>query len=127
MLRASGTISRLIVGDEGASFEQVERVGMAAFMLGLTSFSAHAQQERQLGLRSVLPSNWCVDVPGAAYEPGKPLLISNCTGAPNQTFSSGDGSNLTVGGLCLDGLAQAPGQPPGEGDTVVITDCDGSE
>ena len=72
-------------------------------------------------------SRLCIDVPGAAYQPGKPLSLFGCDGTPNQIFGFANRSNLTVGGLCLDGRARDRGKPPGAGDPVVIAECDGSD
>ena len=89
-------------------------VVIATFVLCLVSVSAHAQ-EQFYNFRSMLSAggaNWCIDVPASQYQPGTRLAISNCTGAPNQTFQYESGINLVAGGLCLDGLAQTPNQPP---------------
>jgi hypothetical protein len=69
----------------------------------------------------------CIDVPGSQYQPGKSLSLFGCEGTPNQIFGFANRSNLTVGGLCLDGRAAQRGKPPGAGDPVVIAECDGSD
>src|SRR5258708_25115174 len=71
-------------------------------------------------------SRWCIDVPGSEYQPGKPLSLFGCGGTPNQIFGFANRSNLTAGGLCLDGRSPDRSQPPGAGDPVVIPECDGS-
>ena len=79
-------------------------VAVAALMLGLVSFPAHAQEqtdpEKLYVFRSILPANWCIEIPGAKYTPGQPSEISHCTGAPRQIFDNGNGGTLTIGGLC---------------------------
>jgi hypothetical protein len=72
-------------------------------------------------------SRWCIDVPGSEYKPGKPLSLFGCGGTPNQIFGFANRSNLTAGGLCLDGRSPDRGKPPGAGDPVVIAECDGSD
>ena len=102
---------------------------LAASFIGLASFTARAD-DAFYTFKSVLSSggaNWCIDVPGAEYQPGKRLAISDCPGKASQTFGYENGSNLTSGGLCLDGLAGTPNQSPGAGDPVVIAECNGSD
>jgi len=72
-------------------------------------------------------NRWCIDVPGAEFQPGKPLSLFGCAGTPNQIFGFANRSNLTTGGLCLDGRSSDRGKPPGAGDPVVIAECDGSD
>jgi hypothetical protein len=72
-------------------------------------------------------SRLCIDVPGSEYQPGKPLSLFGCDGTPNQIFGFANRSNLTVGGLCLDGRSRTRGKPPGAGDPVIIAECDGSD
>jgi hypothetical protein len=72
-------------------------------------------------------SRWCIDVPGAEFQPGKSLSLFGCTGTPNQIFGFANRSNLTAGGLCLDGRSANRGKPPVAGDPVVIAECDGSD
>jgi hypothetical protein len=72
-------------------------------------------------------SRLCIDVPGSEYQPGKSLSLFGCGGTPNQIFGFANRSNLTVGGLCLDGRSPVRGKPPGAGDPVVIAECDGSD
>ena len=72
-------------------------------------------------------NRWCIDVPGAEFQPGKLLSLFGCAGTPNQIFGFANRSNLTTGGLCLDGRSSDPGKPPGAGDPVVIAECDGSD
>jgi hypothetical protein len=72
-------------------------------------------------------SHWCIDVPGAEFQPGKPLSLFGCDGTPNQIFGFANRSSLTAGGLCLDGHSRDRGKPPGAGDPVVIAECDGSD
>jgi hypothetical protein len=72
-------------------------------------------------------SRWCIDVPASEYQPGKALSLFGCGGTPNQIFGFANRSNLTVGGLCLDGSSRDRGKPPGAGDPVVIAECDGSD
>jgi len=69
----------------------------------------------------------CIDVPGSEFQPGKPLSLFGCGGTPNQIFGFANRSNLTAGGLCLDGRSRDRGKPPGAGDPVVIAECDGSD
>ena len=72
-------------------------------------------------------NRWCIDVPGADYQPGKLLSLFGCAGTPNQIFGFANRSNLTSGGLCLDGRARDRGKAPGAGDPVVLAECDGSD
>jgi caspase domain-containing protein/ricin-type beta-trefoil lectin protein/endosialidase-like protein len=72
-------------------------------------------------------SRWCIDIPGSEYQPGKLLSLFGCGGTPNQIFGFANRSNLTAGGLCLDGRSPDRGKPPGAGDPVVIAECDGSD
>ena len=54
---------------------------IAALLLGQSSFSARADIEDFYVFKSVLSSgnaNWCIDIPGADYQPGKGVLISRC-------------------------------------------------
>ncbi len=105
------------------------KFALAAAVFGLGSISAHAADEFYT-FKSVLSSgtaNWCIDVPGADYQPAKHLAISGCGGKPNQTFGFEGGGTLTVSGYCLDGLAATRRQAPGAGDPVVIAECDGSD
>lgn len=107
--------------------KQATLVALAASVFALTS-AAQAADEFYT-FKSVLSTptaNWCIDVPGAEYQAGKHLVIAGCNGRPNQTFGYADGATLTAGGLCLDGLAGTPNQPPSAGDPVVIAECDGS-
>jgi len=104
-------------------------IALAISALGFASFSARAADDFYT-FKSVLSSadaNWCIDVPGAEFQSGKHLAVSGCTGKLNQTFSFESGRTLTVGGLCLDGIAGTPNQPPSAGDPVVIAECDGSD
>ena len=114
--------------EAGMQFRFWPGMVIATFVFGLVSFSARA--DSFYTFKSVLSSgtaNWCIDIPGAEYQPGKRLAIWDCTGKPNQRFGYENGSNLTAGGLCLDGLAGAPNQPPRAGDPVVIAECKGIE
>jgi len=96
---------------------------IATFVFCLVSVSARAQ-DQFYNFRSMLSAggaNWCIDVPASQYQPGTRLAISNCTGAPNQTFQYESGINLVAGGLCLSGLAPDPNAPAG------LADCIGSD
>jgi len=106
---------------------------LAVLAIGFMSFSARADEDYHT-FKSVLSSgsdSWCIAVPGNgsddSYQAGKRLAIAGCTGKPNQTFGYENGSNLTIAGFCLDGLAGNPNQSPGAGDPVVIVECDGSD
>lgn len=72
-------------------------------------------------------ANWCIEVPGSEYKSGKHLATAYCNGKPNQIFGYESGGTLTVGGLCLEGLAGKPNQSPSAGDPIVIGECDGSK
>ena len=72
-------------------------------------------------------SRLCIDVPGSEYQPGKSLSLFGCDGTPSQIFGFANRSNLTVGGLCLDGRSRTRGIAPGAGDPVIIAECDGSD
>jgi hypothetical protein len=72
-------------------------------------------------------NRWCIDVPASNYQPGKSLSLFGCAGTPNQIFGFANRSNLTAGGLCLDGHARDRGKPPSAGDPVVLAECDGSD
>ena len=114
--------------EAGMQFRFWPGMVIATFVFGLVSFSARA--DSFYTFKSVLSSgtaNWCIDIPGAEYQPGKRLAIWDCTGKPNQRFGYENGSNLTAGGLCLDGRAGTPNQPPSAGDPVVIAECNGSD
>jgi hypothetical protein len=105
-----------------------QSISLTALALSLMTASAHADDFQTF--KSALSSadgSWCIDVPEAQYQPGTRLLLSRCSGTPNQTFGFASRNNLTAGGLCLDGRAGTPGQPPGAGDPVVISECDGSD
>jgi hypothetical protein len=101
------------------------RAGVVAltFMLALMSAPAHAQQQFYVfkSLLSAGSANWCMDNPGGVYQPGAQITVSGCTAAPSQTLGYENGTNLTLGGLCLDG------QLPSAGGAVVIAECDGSD
>lgn len=101
---------------------------IAAFVLCLVSGWAKAQQNLY-SFKSMLSSggyNWCIDIPASQYAPGTAVAVANCRRAPNQMFSYESGVNLTAGGLCLDGLSQAPDQPASAGDLVGMAKCAGS-
>jgi len=51
-----------------------------------------------------------------------PLTCRDTSGKPSQAFGYENGSNLTAGGLCLDGLAGSSNQPPGAGDPVAMAE-----
>ena len=102
-------------------------VAIATLVFGLAGFSARADDFYTF--QSVLSSgntNWCIDVPGGDFQPGKRVAIWNCNGTPSQIFGFESGSNLTAGGLCLDALPANRSQQPGAGDPVATVDCDGS-
>ena len=102
---------------------------IAVLCLMILDVSARAE-DNFYTFKSALSSsnaNWCMDIPGAEYQPGKKLALWNCAGSPNQTFGYESTNTLTAGGLCLDGLAGKPNQTPGAGDPVVIAECDGSD
>ena len=97
-------------------------------IFGLMTLSANAADEFYT-FKSVLSSggaNWCIEVPGSEYQAGKHVVISACSGKPNQVFGFERGGTLTIGGYCLDGLA-ATKQAPSAGDPVGLAECDGSD
>jgi hypothetical protein len=105
-----------------------QSISLTALALSLMTASARADDFQTF--KSALSSadgNWCIDVPNARYQPGTQLSLWRCSGTPSQTFGFASRNNLTVGGLCLDGRAGIPGQPPQAGDPVVISECDGSD
>ncbi len=55
------------------------------------------------------------------------MVISACSGKPNQTFGYEGGGTLTNAGYCLDAIPGTPNQPPGAGDPVVIAECTGAD
>ncbi len=102
-------------------------VALAAGALFLAAFSAQAADEHYVfkSLLSTPNASWCINVPqdqAAAH-----VLISACSGKPNQAFGYEGGGTLTNGGYCLDALPGAPNQPPGAGDPVVIAECTGAD
>jgi Ricin-type beta-trefoil lectin domain len=104
-------------------------LAIVTFAWGLTSVSARADDGFYTFASALSPpsNSFCIDVPNADYQPGKRVSLFGCARTPNQTFQLANGSNLTAGGLCLDGLAANRGQPPGAGDPVVLAECDGSD
>ena len=104
-------------------------IALAASLFGFANFSAQAADEYYT-FKSVLSSanvSWCIDVPGGEYQAGKHVAIPACSGKPNQIFGFEAGGSLTAGGLCLDGLAGAPNQPPSAGDPIGLNECTGSD
>jgi hypothetical protein len=86
---------------------------IAASACALTS-AANAAEESHI-FQSVLstPSaTWCIAVPGGEYQAGKHVLIAACNGQPNQTFSYGDGANLTAGAIASTVLPRNPANRP---------------
>jgi hypothetical protein len=66
-------------------------------------------------------SGRCLDVPGGATANGTQLIIWDCSGAANQSFTTTASGQLTILGKCLDGAAG--GGTPGA--RVQIFDCNG--
>jgi len=136
MLAALKAVGRSLIGRELFRYETDKRRSLswlglviAALVLGVTSIPAHAEDDDDESnyyvFQSVIETGnkkWCIDIPASEYNPGKRLTVSECTGKANQTFGFDNGSNLTAGGLCLDGLGT-----PAAGDPVAIVECDGSE
>ncbi len=102
-------------------------IALATGALFLANFSAQAAEDYYV-FKSVLSTpdaSWCINVPqdqAAAH-----VVISACSGKPNQTFGYEGGGTLTNGGYCLDALPGSPNQPPGAGDPVVIAECIGAD
>src|ERR1700722_1574073 len=105
-------------------------LSIVAFASTLASVSARADDTGYYTFTSALSTasnGFCIDVPHASYQPGTRVSLLGCARTPDQIFELANGSNLTAGGLCLDGLSTNRGQPPGAGDPVGVSECDGSD
>ena len=111
------------VNDRTVFFRRSMLAGLALFALIALTYSAHTQgnQPAFMSFQSAVSTggqNSCIDISGGNYQPGAPVALSTCTGAPNQTFGTDTGA-LTAGGLCFDA------QGAGAQSSVTMGECSG--
>jgi hypothetical protein len=100
---------------------------LTAGIFGLAIVSAQAAEDTYTFKSdlSTPQAAWCITVPSSDL--GTRPVIAACSGNANQVFGYENGGAVTSGGACLDGRSGTPGKRPGEGDPVVLVECDGSD